>query len=348
MKQRLLDYDINELRAELTRIGEKPFRAQQIMKWLISATPFENMTDISKELRDKLRENYNEGYAEIVNVLTSADGTKKYLFQYEDAATVESVFMQKDYGNTVCVSTQVGCRMGCVFCASGKDGLKRNLSAGEILAQIVAVNAAQGAGRNITNIVLMGMGEPLDNYDNVVKFIRMVNDKNGMGIGMRNISLSTCGIVENIRRFAEEGLLVTLSISLHAATDEAREQIMPTAKTYKIHEILDAANYYFLKTGRRIIIEYAVMEGKNDTQKDVLALKDILQDLNCHVNLIALNENEDSIAVTHTDKRRVYAFCAMLEKEGLSATVRKSMGSDIAGACGQLRQQHIRKTEGEL
>lgn len=346
MIRTLLDCTCEELKEELTQIGEKPFRAKQIQKWLSMGKPFEEMTDLSMELRAKLREHHKEGYAEICHVLESADGTKKYLFRYTDGSTVESVFMQKDYGNTVCVSTQVGCRMGCTFCASGVDGLKRNLTAGEILAQVIAVNAETGGGRSITNIVLMGMGEPFDNYENVVAFIRMVNDQGGLGVGLRNISLSTCGLVPQIRRFAEEGLGVTLSISLHAASDEKREAMMPVAKAYRVAEILGAANYYFLKTGRRIIIEYAVMEGVNDTQADILLLKKRLHGLNCHVNLIPLNGNE-GMTFSVPNKRNVYAFCEMLGREGISATVRKSMGSDIAGACGQLKQQYIRENEGE-
>lgn len=342
MKRALLDYSLEELKKEFMQMGEKPFHAKQVMKWLAQQKPIEEMTDISKVLREKLRKTYTEGYTEVCRVLEAADGTLKYLFRYADGSTVESVFMQKDYGNTVCVSTQVGCRMGCVFCASCKDGLKRNLSAGEILAQVVAVNAAQGEGRNLSNIVLMGMGEPLDNYGNVVKFIRMVNDPAGMGIGLRGISLSSCGLIEEIKRFAEEGLGVTLSISLHAASDEKRVTIMPTAKKYKIRDILDAAKTYFLKTGRRIIIEYTVINGFNDSEEDVFLLKDILRGMNCHINLIPLNGNE-GLALKAPDKRRVYSFCKLLEREGLSATVRKSMGSDIAGACGQLRQQYIGK-----
>ena len=240
-------------------MGEKPFRAGQIMKWLSMGKPFEEMTDLSKELRRKLREGYSEGYARTVTVAQSVDGTKKYLFEFEDGSTVESVFMQKNYGNTICVSTQVGCRMGCEFCASCAEGLKRNLSAGEILAQVTAVNADQGEGRNITNIVLMGMGEPFDNYDQVVKFLRLVNSEAGLHIGMRNISLSTCGLTERIRQFAGENLPVTLSISLHAASDGKRVKIMPSAKQYKIADILDAANGYFLATGRRIIIELSLI-----------------------------------------------------------------------------------------
>ncbi|MBC5647068.1 23S rRNA (adenine(2503)-C(2))-methyltransferase RlmN [Christensenella tenuis] len=346
MKKILMDFSLRELKEEFERIGEKAFHAKQVIKWLALQKPIEEMTDLSIALRGKLRRSYTEGYAETCRVLTAADGTRKYLFRYEDGSTVESVFMQKEYGNTVCISTQVGCRMGCAFCASCKDGWKRNLTAGEILAQVVAVNAAQGEGRNINNIVLMGMGEPFDNYENVVKFIRMVNNSAGMGIGLRGISLSTCGLVEGIERFAEEGLGVTLSISLHAASDEKRIQIMPTAQKYKIHEILSAAKTYFLKTGRRIIIEYAIIDGFNDTKEDVFLLKDILHGMNCHVNLIPLNGN-DGLKLKAPDKRKVYAFCAMLEKEGISATVRKSMGGDIAGACGQLRQQYIGENEGK-
>lgn len=340
MKKSLIDCSLGELREEFIRMGEKPFHAKQVMKWIAQQKPIEEMTDISKELRGRLRMDYTEGYAEICRVLTAADGTKKYLFRYADGSTVESVFMHKDYGNTVCVSTQVGCRMGCAFCASCRDGLKRNLTAGEILAQVVAVNADQGEGRNLGNIVLMGMGEPFDNYENVVKFIRMVNDPAGLGIGLRGISLSSCGMVEEIKRFAEEGLGITLSISLHAASDEKRARIMPTAKKYTVQQILEAAKTYFLKTGRRIIIEYAVIDGFNDIQEDVFLLKDALRGINCHVNLIPLNGN-DGIALKAPDKRKVYAFCERLEREGISATVRKSMGGDIAGACGQLRQQYI-------
>lgn len=347
MKKRLLDYSIEELKTELADMGESAFRAGQIMKWLTLGVPFADMTNLSKELREKLAETYTEGYAKTLEVLESADGTKKFLFEMQDDATVESVFMQKDYGNTVCVSTQVGCRMGCTFCASGADGLRRNLSAGEILSQVVAVNAL----RKVNNIVLMGMGEPLDNYDNVVKFIRLVNAKEGLNIGQRGISLSTCGIVDKIYALADEGLSVTLSISLHAATDEKRQEIMPTARKYKIGDILAAAHAYFQKTGRRVIIEYVVLGGFNDTPADAAALKLLLQGesrrsrerrpsggggMNCHINLIPVNGREGE------RQKNAYVFLGLLEKEGLSATVRKSMGGDIEGACGQLRQRHLK------
>ncbi len=337
--RKLLDYSLDELKTLLEDTGEKPFRAKQVMQWLVQGKRFDEMTNLSLSLRRKLKERYTEGYAEIVRVLASKDGTKKYLFAFEDGCMVESVFMQKDYGNTICVSTQVGCRMGCVFCASGANGFVRNLTAGEILAQVIAVNADNGEGRAITNIVLMGMGEPLDNYDNVVKFLRLVNAKDGLNIGMRNISLSTCGLAGKIDRFAQEGLPVTLSISLHAASDGKRAQVMPVANRYSLREIISSANNYFLKSGRRIIIEYAVIDGFNDGTEDVELLRELLLGLNCHVNLIPLNDNS-GVALKAPAKRRVYAFCDMLSKAGLSATVRKSMGSDIAGACGQLKQQY--------
>ncbi len=340
----LLDYSLDELKELLISMGEKPFRASQIMKWLAKGKTAGQMTNLSKALREKLQENFTEGFASILKIAESEDGTKKYLFEYADKSTVESVFMKKNYGNTVCISTQVGCRMGCGFCASCVGGLRRNLSAGEILAQVIAVNADQGEDRNISNIVLMGMGEPFDNYDQVVKFLRLVSGEDGLHIGLRNISLSTCGIVERIRQFAQEGLPVTLAISLHAASDEKRLKIMPSAHKYRISEIMEAANYYFLKTGRRIIIEYAVIEDFNDARDDVLLLKGLLSGLNCHVNLIPLNRNE-GLLWNAPSRRKIYEFCNLLEAEGISATVRKSMGSDIAGACGQLKQQYNR---GEL
>jgi len=331
LKKRLLDCTIEELKTELTDMGESAFRAGQVMKWLAQGVPFADMTNLSKELREKLDGTYVEGYANTLEVLESADGTKKFLYEMQDGQTVESVFMRKDYGNTVCVSTQVGCRMGCTFCASGKGGLQRNLSAGEILSQVVAANAVG----KVNNIVLMGMGEPLDNYDNVVKFIRLVNAKEGLNIGQRSISLSTCGLVDQIKALAGEGLSVTLSISLHAATDEQRRQIMPTANKYKIEDILAAAHAYFQKTGRRVIIEYVVLNGFNDRADDAAELKKLLRGMNCHINLIPVNGREGA------RQKHAYAFLGLLEKEGLSATVRKSMGADIEGACGQLRQRYL-------
>lgn len=338
MKQ-LLDFTIEELQAQMGEIGQKPFRAGQIMKWLHMGVPFLEMTNLSLELRKQLSQNFLEGFVKILEVQESLDGTKKFLLELSDGNTVESVWMEKEYGNTVCVSTQVGCRMGCTFCASCKDGLVRNLSAGEILAQVIAANSYTKT-RPANHVVLMGMGEPLDNYENVLRFIRLANAKEGLNMSQRSISLSTCGLVDGILRLAKEDVKVILSISLHAALEEKRQQLMPTAKTYKIEEILDAAHEYYKQTGRRVLIEYTVIEGFNDTKGDVLALVEQLSGMNCHVNLIPLNAG-GSTKFGEPSKRRVYAFCEMLVQAGLSATVRKSLGADIDGACGQLRQRRL-------
>ncbi len=331
----LLDLTAEELKKELERIGEKPYRAAQVKKWLNIGVPFEDMTNLSAVLREKLRASYVEGYLVTLDVQQAEDGTKKYLFELRDGNTVESVYMPKRYGTSLCVSTQVGCRMGCAFCASGEGGLVRNLTAGEMLAQVIAANADNG--QKVDHIVLMGMGEPLDNFENTVKFIGLVNSEDGLNIGQRNLSLSTCGIPEKMAELAEHVSGVTLSVSLHAPTQAQREKVMPIAKKYMIGEVLAAANQYFEKTGRRIIIEYSLIEGFNDSGADAEALAGLLRGMNCHVNLIALNARG---AYGAPPQNRVYAFCAELEKLGVSATVRKSMGSEIEGACGQLKQRH--------
>ena len=336
---KLLDLDINSLKEEIKNMGEKPFRAAQLYGWLMQGAAFDEMTNLSKNFREKLKENYTEGYANPIKILESSDGTKKFLFELEDKNTVESVFMKNNYGNTVCLSTQVGCRMGCAFCASCKNGLTRNLSAGEILSQFIGINKTMGSGRNISNIVLMGMGEPMDNYESVVSFIKLINQKEGMNVSCRNISLSTCGLVPKIKEFCDENLPVTLCISLHAPNDEKRKQILPVANKYKISEIVKAAKSYFEKTGRRIIIEYAVIKNFNDTKEDAKQLKELFFGFNCHINLIPLN-NTEGCGLAAPTKKEVYAFANLLEKEGLSATVRRSLGSDISGACGQLKNRY--------
>ncbi len=336
----LLELDLAELQSELKKLGEPAFRAKQIRKWLSEGALFEGMTNLPASLRDKLKENYTEGYAVIEKVLTSGDCTKKYLLSMPDKNTVESVFMVNNYGNSVCLSTQVGCRMGCVFCQSCKNGLIRDLTAGEILSEYIAMNRDAGEGRNISNIVLMGMGEPMDNYGNVVKFLELVHDKDTYGVSYRNISLSTCGIVPGIYRLAESGMPVTLCISLHSPFDEKRASILPAAKRWSVPEIMEAAKTYFEKTGRRIIIEYALMDGFNNTREDADRLREITQGMSCHINLIPLNEGS-GCAYRAPAKKNVYAFCALLEKEGLSATVRRSLGADISGACGQLKNSTI-------
>ncbi len=263
----LLSLNITQLESMLDELGEKKFAAKQLRSWLCKGVPFEDMTNLSKTLRAKLREGYNEGYARIAQKHTSKDGTVKYLLELTDGNLVECVVMQYHHGCTLCVSTQVGCRMGCVFCASGLDGLVRQLTAGEMLSELIAAQASV----QINNVVLMGSGEPLDNYDNVTAFIRALQTE--FGIGIRHVSLSTCGIVPGILKLAEEQLSVTLCLSLHAAVDEKRMKLMPVAKTYTVNDIIDAAKVYFKKTGRRIIIEYTLIKGFNDGREDIEALK---------------------------------------------------------------------------
>lgn len=336
----LLDMDLTELQNELKEMGESAFRAKQISKWLSEGAVFENMTNLSASLREKLKEKYTEGYARTVKVLTSSDGTKKYLLSMQDNNTVESVFMVNNYGNSVCLSTQVGCRMGCVFCQSCKNGLVRNLSAGEMLSEYIAMNRDVGPGRNIANIVLMGMGEPLDNLPNVMKFLKLVHEKDTWGVSYRNISVSTCGVVPGIYQLSDSGMPVTLCISLHSPFDDKRKEILPAAKTWSVREIMDAAKTYFEKTGRRVIIEYALMDGFNNGREDAAELKTLTLGISCHINLIPLNEGS-GCEYRAPIKKDVYAFCALLEKEGLSATVRRSLGADISGACGQLKNSTI-------
>ncbi len=332
---RLLGMPTEVLVEEMKRLGEPKYRAGQVAQWLYLGVPFEEMSNLPAALRQKLREHFSEGYAKTLDCAISQDGTKKYLFALADGLTVESVYMPRDYGTSVCISTQVGCACGCVFCASCRDGLERNLDSGEMLAQVIAMNADNR--EKADHIVLMGMGEPLQNYEQVEMFIRLANSEAGLNIGRRSISLSTCGIPEGMDRLAASGLGVTLSVSLHAPTQAQRERVMPVAKLYDIREVMDAARRYFDRTGRRIIIEYAMIDGFNDSDEDAAQLKRLLAGLNCHVNLIPLN---DTGMLRPTPKGRVYAFCEKLEQLGLSATVRRSVGGDIDGACGQLRQRH--------
>jgi 23S rRNA (adenine2503-C2)-methyltransferase len=315
----------------LVELEEKKFAAKQLRAWLCKGVPFEEMTNLSKALRVKLRERYNEGYARISQKRTSQDGTVKYLLELTDGNLIECVVMQYHHGNTLCVSTQVGCRMGCVFCSSGLEGLVRQLTAGEMLSELIA---AQESGE-ISNVVLMGSGEPLDNYDNVTAFIRSLQSE--FGIGMRHISLSTCGLVPGILKLADEQLSITLCLSLHSAIDEKRKQLMPVAKAYTIKEITEAAKVYFKKTGRRIIIEYTLIKGFNDGQEDITALKKVLSGLNCHINVIPLNHAAGKLLPP--SKKESHAFAAALERNGLSATIRRALGSDIEGACGQLKRR---------
>lgn len=326
----LLSLDLEQLKTIVTELGGKPFMGGQLQQWLSKGVPFEDMTNLPKALRETLRNGYTEGYAGVVEKHGSADGTVKLLLSMAGGGMVECVVMRYNYGNTLCVSTQVGCRMGCVFCASGNEGLVRNLTIGEMRSEFIA---AQQMGE-IGNVVLMGSGEPLDNYDNVIGFIRALGELHGLSI--RHISLSTCGLVPGIEKLAGEGLPVTLCISLHSAIDEKRRQIMPTASAFPVRRILEAADAYFQKTGRRVIIEYTLIRNFNDGPEDIDALEGALKGMNCHINVIPLNmAGEGTLQPPSTAE--THRFAGVLEKRGLSATVRRSLGSDIEGACGQLK-----------
>ena len=341
----LQDLTLSELNTLIESLGEKPFRAGQIFRALHSGRNISQISDISLSLREKLLSVYLDEPVKIVKKLVSSDGTEKYLFSYQDGNVVEGVFMKNKYGNTQCLSTQVGCRMGCKFCASGLNGLIRNLTAGEMLATVILVNKLNGGNldnRAVTNVVLMGSGEPLDNYDEVVKFLRLLADKNGLNVSPRNVSLSTCGLVPKMYDLANENLPVNLTVSLHNPFDDKRAEIMPISKAYSIGEILKACDNYFEKTGRRFIFEYSLIKNVNDTEACVNELIKLLKHRPCHVNVIRLNEVKES-GLKGTDDKSAYRFCDKLIKGGLSATVRRLNGADIDGACGQLRQRTLKE-----
>ncbi len=343
MKKILQDLSYFQLENLILSSDEKKFRAKQLYDGIMLGKKISDI-NISKALRLRLLEEYEDEPVKIIKTLTSADGTEKYLFSLADGNLIEGVFMRYSYGNTQCVSTQVGCRMGCKFCASTLGGLVRNLTSGEILSQVLAVNSLHGgsaAKRAVTNIVLMGSGEPLDNYGNVINFLKNVSADGGINISPRNISLSTCGLVPQIYALADEGLPVNLTISLHSPCDEGRARTMPIAKKYSVDEILKACEYYFDKTGRRYIFEYSLIDGENCEKEHAEQLIKLLKGRPCHVNLIRLNEVKERNLKTVTDKQ-AYRFLGLLEKGGLSATVRRSMGNDIGGACGQLRANHLK------
>ncbi|MBQ8197549.1 MAG: 23S rRNA (adenine(2503)-C(2))-methyltransferase RlmN [Clostridia bacterium] len=344
MKPCLADYNIEELKQILIEMGEKPFRAGQIFKSLHAGLSFDEMTDLSKPLRAQLKEKFIDIPARIIETIKSVDGTEKFLFAFSDGNVIEGVLMRYKYGNTLCVSSQIGCRMNCAFCASGLEGLIRNLSAGEILSEVICVNkylqGGLGEKRKVTNIVMMGSGEPLDNYDNVTKFLRLVSAKEGLNISVRNISLSTSGLVNKMYDLANENLPVNLTVSLHSPFDDERALIMPVAKKWSIKEILPACDNFFKVTGRRYIFEYVLINGNNDTKRHADALINLLKGKPCHVNLIRLNEVKEKNLKTVTDKE-AYRFLGILEKASLSATLRRRMGDDIDGACGQLRRRYL-------
>ena len=338
----LSDYSLTELYGELTDFPK--FRAKQVFDAIIQAKDYQD-TNIPKEMQEQLKSEYILKPIEIFKILTSKDGTKKYLLKLYDNNIIECVFLTQDYGNTICMSTQVGCRMGCKFCASTLNGRVRDLTAGEMISTIAVVNADNGkrTERNFSNIVLMGSGEPFDNYSNVVKWLELITDEQGFNLSERNISLSTCGLVDKIYDFAKLNYSITLCISLHATTDETRKTIMPIANRYSIAEITKALKAYIKENKRRVVFEYCLIKDVNDGNDDVNRLKDITKGLLSHVNVICLNPNGGSLKAT--TKQEAINFVEKLNKVGVSATLRRSQGSDIEGACGMLRAKTLREKE---
>ena len=343
----LKSLNLEQLTEELLNIGEKKFRAKQIYSWIHEklVDSFDEMTNLSKDLREKLKANYTLNSLEAVAVQTSKiDGTQKYLFRLHDGHVVESVLMRYHHGNSVCISSQVGCLMGCRFCASTIGGKVRDLTASEMLGQIYKIQKL--SEERVHNVVVMGTGEPLDNYDNLVQFIKMLTDENGLNISQRNLTVSTCGIVPKIRQLAEEKFQMTLALSLHATTQEKRKQLMPIANKYDLKEVLDACHYYYEQTGRRITFEYSLVGGVNDTKQDAEELTKLIGKFPCHVNLIPVNPIKERDFV-QPNKQECQAFRNKLEKNGINVTIRREMGRDIDGACGQLRKSYLDQEKGE-
>lgn len=345
----LMSMDTASLEKLMEELHEPRFRAKQVFSWLARGERPANMTNLPKTLREELAGLPFGGAKIHGKYISQKDGTVKYLFELEDGNLVEGVLMRYHYGNTLCISTQVGCKMGCAFCASTLGGCIRNLEPGEMLSFIACaekdVPPEAGHERSVTNVVLMGSGEPLDNYENTLAFLRLVTDKNGMNISPRNISLSTCGLVEKMERLAEEAPHVTLSVSLHAPNDAIRNELMPVNRLYGIDRVLAAAKAYAEKTGRRVIFEYALVKGCNADEKNAAELAGKLRGINCHVNLIPLNPVKER-SLAGVSRNEAGRFAAWLEERGISATVRREMGTDIDGACGQLRRR-VLETEAE-
>ena len=332
---------LSELTQEMESIGEKKFRAAQIYSWLHErlVDDFDEMTNLSKGLREKLKENYELPHLTLVRVQTlKIDETSKFLFRLSDGNVIESVLMKYHHGNSVCISSQVGCRMGCRFCASTLDGLERGLKPSEMLDQIYQIQ--KWSKERVHNVVVMGTGEPLDNYDALLRFIHLLTCEGGLHISQRNLTVSTCGIVPNMRRLADEKLQITLALSLHASSQEKRKTLMPVANKYELSEVLDACRYYFSQTGRRITFEYSLVGGVNDSEEDARELTELVKDINCHINLIPVNPIKERDYV-QSDTGAIQRFKNKLEKSGINVTIRREMGRDIDGACGQLRKSYM-------
>ena len=334
------EYNLSDLQDEILALGEKKYRAEQIFKWIYidKFKEFDEMTNLSMELREKLKQEYTMCNFKILKKQESSDGTKKYLFDVLDGNAIETVLMEYHHGKTICVSSQIGCKMGCKFCASTGIKFIRSLTAGEIVEQILAVE--QDIGDKISNVVFMGIGEPFDNYDNVMKAIQIINNQKGLNIGARHISISTSGLVPMIYKFADEELQCTLSISLHATTDEKRSKMMPINNRYNIKELMEACKYYINKTNKRISFEYALAKDNNDNLEDAKELVKLLKGMLCHVNLIPINKIENGEYIKSSNEN-IIKFRDYLNEKGIVATIRRELGSDIDAACGQLRRKNL-------
>ena len=341
LKPSIYSLRLDEMKEWLTANGEKAFRAGQIYEWLYEkrVKTFEEMSNLSKGLRDKLEAEFALTTLSTIIKQESKDGTIKFLFQLQDGYSIETVLMRHEYGNSICVTTQVGCRIGCTFCASTLGGLKRHLMAGEIVEQVVKVQQQlDETEERVSSIVIMGIGEPFDNYDAMMSFLKIMNDDKGLNIGARHITVSTSGIVPKIYEFADEGMQINFAVSLHAPNQEARQKLMPIAKAYKLEELMDAVKYYTTKTGRRVTFEYGLMSGQNDTEEVALELAKLIKNIKCHVNLIPINYVPERDYI-RTSRSKIFAFEKTLKEQGINVTIRREQGADIAAACGQLRAQ---------
>ncbi|MGG3956015.1 23S rRNA (adenine(2503)-C(2))-methyltransferase RlmN [Bhargavaea massiliensis] len=346
MKPSIYSLRLEDLQSWVEQQGEKPFRATQIFEWLYKkrVASFEEMTNIPKALRERLDEHFVITTLKTLVQQTSKDGTMKFLFELHDGYSIETVLMRHDYGNSICVTTQVGCRIGCTFCASTLGGLKRNLQAGEIVAQVVKVQKAlDETNERISSIVVMGIGEPFDNYDELMKFLKIVNHPKGLHIGARHITVSTSGIIPKIYQFADENMQINFAISLHAPNTELRTKLMPINRAYKLPELMEAVRYYIEKTGRRVTFEYGLFGGVNDQIEHAEELAQLIKGLKCHVNLIPVNYVPERNYV-RTPREQIFAFEKTLKKHGINVTIRREQGHDIDAACGQLRAKE-RKEE---
>lgn len=333
--------DESQLKEVFAELSEKAFRASQVYQWMHQklVTSVDEMTNLPKDLRTKLKDQFAFTVLTKAEMLVSKDAsTRKYLLRLADDNVIETVWMKYHHGNSVCISSQVGCRMGCSFCASTLGGKIRDLTAAEMLEQIYAI--IRDTGERVSNVVVMGTGEPLDNYDNLIKFIHMLTDDKGLHLSQRNITVSTCGLLDPMKRLAEENLAITLALSLHAPNDELRKQLMPVANAYRIEQLMEACDYYFEKTGRRVSFEYSLIQGVNDSPKEAEQLAGLLRGKNCHVNLIPINPVKEK-TYRRSDVTNVLQFQKILEKAKINATIRREMGTDIDAACGQLRRRYM-------